>query len=996
VKNIFENKGNRSISQKIMLILTAMVLLIAVLLGASSIVKNRTQIISMKSEEAQRIAKLVACSVDKGKLKQLSNSETETSYYPEIKKILSDAKEASGLKFLYVMVPLEDKKQIKYIAEGQAKKDNPDDIYSFNTVKDYSFFFSDDNEIKAFEKAYGSGQMFNKGLHREAELGYLLTVFTPILDENGKSIGIIGTDLSADDVIAEANQLLFLLVIISIAGIIAVCFVSNLMIRKIIIKPLDKIVQAADQLTLGNVHVNVEVGSKDEIGRLEESFQKMIENIREQADAAERIARGDLSIEIKAKSDKDILSKSLRDVICELGKLLTEIGTLTNSALTGDLKSRGNAEAFSGGYREIIEEMNSTLDALITPLKMSADYMYRISRGDIPPVIMEEYHGDFEGIKNNINVCIKAVNELVADMDSLSMAAVKGNLSVKADPGKHSGDFGKVVEGVNATLDAVVGPLRVTADYISRIGRGEIPDKITRSYSGDFEIIKNNVNACIDGLAGLAEGREVLARMSRNDYTGSIQGEYLGIYKEISDSINTVGSGINHMIRILSNVAEGNLSDLQELRSTGKLSEHDRLLPGMATMIENIQNLVNETGILSRAAVEGELSVRGDGRKFNGQYRLVIEGVNNTLDAMNAPVEEALAVLKEMEKGNLQIGLNGNYNGDHAELKKALNGTISNLRGYITEISFVLAEMAGGNLDINIMENYKGDFVEIKNSLNNITGSLNQVLGEIREGAEQVNAGARQVSDGSQALSQGSTEQASAIEELTASIAEIAAQTRRNALRAIEANELAASAKVHAVKGDEHMTEMLSSMEQIDASSSNISKVIKVIDDIAFQTNILALNAAVEAARAGQHGKGFAVVAEEVRNLAARSSAAASETTELIEGSIGKVRNGMRIANETADALKEIVESVEKAAGLVKDIADASNEQAGGVAQVNKGIEQVSQVVQSNSATAEQSAAASEELSGQSEMLKEMVDKFQLNQQGKPIPLLGKGEYNKY
>ncbi len=441
----------------------------------------------------------------------------------------------------------------------------------------------------------------------------------------------------------------------------------------------------------------------------------------------------------------------------------------------------------------------------------------------------------------------------------------------------------------------------------------------------------------------------------------------------------TISKPIRHLNDVAKQLAVGD-TNIQRTNYHAK-DEAGELLESFRAILDAIKALVTDTNMLTDAAVAGRLSTRADASKHQGDYKKIVEGINNTLDKVIEPVKEASAVLEEMAKGNLNVAVAGDYQGDHAVIKEALNSTINAINGYIMEISDVLGSMAEGNLDVGITSEYKGDFIKLKESINGIIASLNELMRDIHIAAQQVAAGTSQVSDGSQAISQGATEQAASIEELTSTITEIAAQTRQNAIDAGKANEMSETARENAMKGNEQMKALQAAMGEINESSASISKIIKVIDDIAFQTNILALNAAVEAARAGVHGKGFAVVAEEVRNLAARSAQAAKETTELIEGSMRKTEAGARLADESAHALSLIVESVQNAVELVAQISSASNQQASAIGEVNRGIEQMSQVVQTNSATSQEAAAAAEELSGQAVMLKEMVARFNLKEE---------------
>ncbi len=335
-------------------------------------------------------------------------------------------------------------------------------------------------------------------------------------------------------------------------------------------------------------------------------------------------------------------------------------------------------------------------------------------------------------------------------------------------------------------------------------------------------------------------------------------------------------------------------------------------------------------------------------------------------------VKQLSDAAKDIAMGRVNIEMVKYNNDEFGDLVDEYTEVIENIK-YQAKIA---EEVSHGNLTITVNPKSPEDL--LGNSLKQLVEDNFHILSNIKEVGNQVTTNSSQVAGASQSLAQGSTEQASAIQQITASIDEIAEKTKQNADEANSAAELVSQAIKDVKYGNSQMQDMMEAMADINRSSESISKIIKVIDDIAFQTNILALNAAVEAARAGEAGKGFAVVAEEVRSLAAKSAAAASETAELIEDSISKVNTGSRLADDTAKALETITGVVQKSEVIINGIADSSNYQATAVSQINQAITQVSQVVQTTSATSEECAAASEELSNLAARMHELLSSYNL------------------
>jgi methyl-accepting chemotaxis protein len=408
------------------------------------------------------------------------------------------------------------------------------------------------------------------------------------------------------------------------------------------------------------------------------------------AEVANKIAAGDLTAHIVLTSgDTGSLMSAMKNMVLAIQALVNDTGALSNAAVDGRLATRADAGKHRGDFRKVVEGVNDTLDAVIGPLNVAARYVDDISKGNIPAKITDSYNGDFNAIKHNLNNCIDAISNMVAETGKLEKAAVEGRLSSRADAGQYQGDYRKIVQGVNNTLDAVIGPLNVAARYVDDISKGNIPAKITDSYNGDFNILKNNLNTCIDAINALVADADMLTvaalegRLQTRADAAKHQGDFRKIVAGVNNTLDGVILPINEVVDVMSAVEHGDLTRSVKGNYKGQLGEFkDTVNNTVAKLAETIAEVVSAADQLGNASQQISATSQSLSQASSEQAASV-EETSASIEQMSASINQ------NTESAKVTDGMAGKASKEAVEGGQAVKQTVEAMKEIAGKIGII-------------------------------------------------------------------------------------------------------------------------------------------------------------------------------------------------------------------------------------------------------------------------------------------------------------------
>jgi HAMP domain-containing protein/signal transduction histidine kinase/DNA-binding response OmpR family regulator len=531
---------------------------------------------------------------------------------------------------------------------------------------------------------------------------------------------------------------------------------------------------------------------------LTDSVNSMASNltgqVRNIADVATAIAKGDLSSKITVEVKGEILElkNTINTMVDQLNGFASEVTRVAREVGTeGKLGGQAQVGGVGGTWKDLTDNVNFMASNLTGQVRNIADVATAIAKGDLSSKITVEVKGEILTLKNTLNTMVDQLNAFAGEVSRVAReVGTDGKLGGQAQVPGVAGTWKDLTDNVNSMANNLTGQVRNIAEVTTAVANGDLSKKITVDVRGEILELKETINTMVDQLNSFAGEVSRVAREVGTE--GKLGGQaqvpgVAGTWKDLTDNVNSMANNLTGQVRNIADVAtavaNGDLSRKITVDVRGEILE---LKNTLNTMVDQLNSFAGEVSRVAReVGTEGKLGGQALVKGVAGTWKDLTDNVNSMANNLTGQVRNIAEVTIAVANGDLSRKITVDVRGEILQLKETINTMVEQLRSFASEVTRVAREVgtegrlgvqavvpgvagtwkdltdsvntmganltaqvrniaevttavARGDLNRKITVDVKGEILELKNTINTMVDQLNSFAGEVTRVAREV------------------------------------------------------------------------------------------------------------------------------------------------------------------------------------------------------------------------------------------------------------------